>query len=309
MIVAVAAAILVLGAAPKRETHVLLLLKTLDNPFFVDIQRGVTEGLKQIQGPPVLHVRAGTQEGDVAAQRQILETYLNRYATSRPARLEAVVLTPASSGDELTALIRDVRNRGVKLILLDTRIDAKALQRASTTYDMFAGSSNRAGGQLAADLIAARVPAKARILLINGVQGHETAAERRAGFSENIKKKVRGVEIIERTGNWRRTEGRSIVDGFITMGGRFDAIFAANDEMALGAAQAVRQIPAARRPIVVGFDATAEARRAVAAGELFATIAQDPYGMGRSAAEAVARYRSGKPVARDQVVAVKAITR
>lgn len=291
---------------------VLVVVKAIDNPFFVEIVRGVTDELKRRGMTADLLVRSGAQEGDVTGQREHLESAIARYLSATSGgRLAGLVLTPSGSGDELTSQIQRLRAARVPVVLLDTRISKEALDRAATTYDMFAGSSNRQGGEIAATEIMSRLPRGGRILLLNGVSGHETAAERRVGFMSQLadQRKRRRFVVIERTANWRRSEAQAAVDGLLSMGRRFDAIFAANDEMALGALVAIERLPARRRPLVIGFDATPEARQAVADGKLLATVAQDPYAMGVSAVAALDDIGHDRRVIKDQIIPVRLIKR
>ena len=128
------------------------------------------------------------------------------------------------------------------------------------------------------------------MLVLNGVPEHDTAKQRREGFLLAVKNM--GYEITERTANWRRSEARTIVEAFSNAGQVPDAIFAANDEMAIGTIEALRQTNKSLPPII-GFDATDEARALVKEGTLYATIAQAPRRMGERAAEELAVLLNG----------------
>jgi ribose transport system substrate-binding protein len=205
-----------------------------------------------------------------------------------------------------------LKDKGVPVILLDTRINTDALKQAGLQIDSFIGSSNRQGGKLAADVLMSKLPSGGTVLLLNGVEGHETAAERRIGFLEELnelsKEKNVTFQVTQRTCNWSRSEALSTVDAFLALGRTFEGIFAANDEMALGALEALRQHSTSKAPnAVIGFDATNEARRAVTEGRLTATIAQDPYSMGVKGVETLNALWEGKKVEADVVIPVQVI--
>lgn len=274
------------GEVERRR--VLLVLKARDNPFFQQIEAGVRAGLRESDSTAELVVRSGATEADVSAQRRVLDEFHQQYvAHTTPPGIAAVLLTPSGSKDELTAQIKAYKDHGVKIILVDTRIDSSALARAETSYDAFVGSNNAEGGALAGRTIVARLPRGGRILLLNGSQGHETAAARRDGFQsvlDSVGRNGPKYLLVQRTANWRRSEARSTVDALLALGQQFDAIFAANDEMALGAAEALRQRDLRSNvPFVLGFDAIDEARTAVREGRIAGTIAQQPFEMGRLA--------------------------
>jgi ABC-type sugar transport system substrate-binding protein len=287
---------------------VLLLVKTQDNPFFRDVESGVREGWSHLTEPPTLHVRGGKNEGDVSAQRQVLDDFISRYASDGASQLRGVILTPASSGADLVPYITRLRTLHIPVILVDTQIDKAALDAGHTDYDVFIGSSNLQGGESAAQLLEKQISA-GKVLLLNGVDGQETAVARRNGFLTAIQKKG-SYQIVERTCNWRRTEARTTLEGLLSLGQHFDAIFAANDEMALGAAEAVRQHTDIKAPsAIIGFDATVEARDAVQKGLLTATLAQDPAGMGAKAVEALASIWAKRNVEKDQQLPVITVER
>lgn len=289
-------------AAPKENPEkevVFLVLKTLDNPFFVEIEKGVRSRLDSEKYSLV--VRAGANEGDIQAQRDALETI----ATSARGDVAAVILTPSSSGGELVSEIRALNSMSVPLLLVDTKIDPEALSRGGAKIDFFVGSSNLEGGKIAQQVLTAAVPAPARLLVLNGVESHETANARRRGFLENLPD---GYDLVERTANWSRDEARVVVDALLAVGEQIDGIFAANDQMALGAVEAYRQSPEEyQQPPIVGFDAIDEAVNAVENHELLATIAQDPFGMGVAAVGALEAVRAGEELDREIIVPVKPV--
>ncbi len=305
-----------LSCHPRASTpasEVLLVLKTRDNPFFKSIQDGVEAELSKLTPAPSVIVRAGTKEGDVGSQRRLLAEFAEQEAQA-PARhsLRGVLLTPSGSNMELVQEIKRFRDLGVPVVLIDTRIASEALAAAGTTYDAFVGSDNKDGGKVAADYILDRVENSARLLLLNGTDGHETAAARRQGFREELQRREAAsgsvIDLTERTCNWRRDEARSTVDSMLALGQHFDAIFAANDEMALGALEALRQ--AGVKPgtvVVVGFDATEEAVEAVREGRLSATLAQNPRGMGAKAVQALEAIWQGRLANRDLVIPTKLV--
>jgi len=288
----------------QNKDHVLLLLKTLDNPFFGSIQDGF---LSKIDKKTNVIVRAGNKEDDINTQKAILDSYIMDPITNKKnGRLLGLVLTPSASNDELTNYIKELNHRNIPVIIVDTRINNDALIRAGANYQSFIGSSNYEGGQLAAKTLMIKTINKTDpILLLNGVIGHESATARRKGFLDYMKSNYPNVSIIERTANWRRSEARQIVEGFIAIGKPVSGIFAANDEMALGVIEAIgnksKKIP------IIGFDAIPEALNAVKEGGLTATIAQDPFEMGSASAKAINARLNGQMVNKDQVISVKLI--
>jgi ribose transport system substrate-binding protein len=285
------------SATPPAKPVVLLLLKTQTTAFFQAIEAGArTENARQ-GNPFDLRVRSGAKEGDITGQRRILDAFFDDYAAgrARPA-IAGVLLTAAASGPELVSEIRRYRTKNIPVVLLDTPIDPKELRKQLTDVSGFIASDNKNGGRQAAALLAAALPKGGHVLLLNGVDGQQTAAERRDGFLEELKHlRAHSVTVEQRTCNWSRGEARAAVDGLLSFGNRYDGIFAANDEMALGAIEALRAHPEVRRPkVLLGFDAIPDARAALKAGTMNNTLEQQPDLMGQRGIQMLRDIRAGK---------------
>ncbi len=287
---------------------ILLLLYDYNNEYFRKIDEGFRSGMdSQLKKNYSLAIRYGSAQSDVSAQRRELDRYYSDYVLGRSdPQLKAVVIAPIGSNDEITAQIKQLKDSHVPVIIVDLRINQDALARAHTDIDAFIGSKNRAGGALAADEMAGLLPKGGTILVLNGVVGMEATIERRLGFitrlSQLEKQNSVHYKLIERTANFARSEAQSVVDGLLSMGQQLDGIFAANDEMALGASEALRQKSAGHKTFVVGFDAIHEAVTAIKDGRLAATIAQDPVGIGQRAAKTVERLLNHQTVPKEQML-------
>jgi ribose transport system substrate-binding protein len=272
----------------KQTQHLLLVLKTIDNPFFVDIQRGFTAGSQN----RTITIRAGSKESDVQGQRTQLRAW---QPGGNNKTVDGVALTPSSSEDALIPEIKRFRDAGIPVVLIDTLIPKGLLESRGTDYNLGLRSDNGKGGALAADALVARLRPTSRVisvLILEGVPGSDTAMHRRVGFEQRLselgKEKNLRIAMTRRTANWRRDEARRLTAALLGRRNQPDAIFAANDEMALGAVQSYLSIGRSPPPIV-GFDAIPEAISAIKSGRMSATIGQDPEKMGRLAAEAFSR--------------------
>jgi ribose transport system substrate-binding protein len=300
------------GCGGVNNGSVLVILKTMDNPFFLDIESGVRNSLDECSGRaqfPII-VRAGNSEGDVLTQRSLLEQYYYEYVEGSKGSLSGLVITPSSSGGDMVGMIGLYNHMGIPVILIDTYIQQDALEAEGAFYNVYIGSSNYDGGLMAAQLVKEAVGGRYEnkiVLVMNGVDGQETASERRRGFIEGLAGEGDDVAIWERTCNWRRAEAMTTVEALL---GRITiaAVFAANDEMALGVIEALKQAGIPDVP-VVGYDGIDEAKTAVDAGEMYATIMQDPYKMGAEAARILCAGRLSEYHNYDINVEVKAYVR
>lgn len=309
-------------SACKHESHtakapqpvILVMLYEYNNDFFRKIDEGFESALPAtLKNNYRIDIRYGSAESAISYQRDVLDQYMAEYLLpDKKPELAAVVITPAGTSDEITAEIKQLKDNHVPVIDVDCKIDSESLKRAKTDCDAFIYTQNEAGGVLAANELAKHLPHGGRILLLNGIMGNVNAIARRTGFVQRLKEiehKQSGHYVVtERTANWSRSDARSIVDNLLGMGQTFDAIFAANDEMALGAVEALRHAPdLATKPIVIGFDAIKEAVTAIRKGQMVATIAQDPVGMGERAAIAVAKILRHEAVEKDQMLLPKVV--
>jgi len=300
-------------AKPERA-RVLLLLNVKSNEFFRKIEEGFRKGMSpKMQSDCQLDVHYCLKPSDVAFQRSVLDRYLSDYVNGQDnPSLKAVVMTPAGSGDEVTADIKQLRDKNIPVVLVDLAITPAALQRAHTDYSAYIGSQNREGAILAADEMAKCLPEGGSILVLNGVPGMEVAKERRIGFTQRLaeigKQGQMPFKVTEKTADFLRSQARSTMDELVTEGQNFDGIFAANDEMALGALEALRQRHMQSKVVMIGFDAIEEATKAVADGRMAATIAQDPVGMGQRAAQTVENLLQNKPVEKEQRLPPKVVS-
>lgn len=279
--------------------RVALVLKTLNSPFFIEMQRGAEEAARRLDVHLV--VQAAEREVDVERQMQIVENLIQ-------ARVSAIALTPAGSREAVPAVAK-ANAAGIPVVIVDTRLDARAAAEAGVTVASFVGSDNYQGGQLIGRHLVEASSGSARVGILEGIPGHETGDSRIRGFREAIAGSPGVTVVASQTANWEREQGFTVFQNMLQAHPGLDTVFACNDMMALGAIEA---IAAARRTgdiRVLGFDAVQDARRALAAGTLQATVAQYPDEMGRVAVETAVRVLRGEAVPPETVVRIGLVTK
>lgn len=274
------------SSTPKIEkAQYLLVLKTLDNSFFSEIRSGFE---KAIGGNGVVIVRAGRNESDIEAQLNALRSFAPD--TLEGKLIKGVAITPVSSGSELVADLARFRKAGISVVLVDTIIPEEVFSKSGFGYNVGISSDNAEGGQKAAELLLSSLSSikKPTILMLEGMSSSDTAQQRRLGFDRGIEAfKLRTgspIDVTYRSANWRRDDANRMVAALLGSETTIDGIFAANDEMALGAISAFRSV-GRKIPVVVGFDAVPDAIKEVQAGAMAGTIGQDANKMGVRAAE------------------------
>ena len=279
--------------------RVALVLKTLNNPFFIEMQRGAEEAAKALNVD--LTVQAAERETDVDKQMQIIENLIQ-------ARVNALAVTPSGSREVVPA-IGKANQAKIPVVVVDTRLDAKAAAEAGVTTATFVGSDNVRGGQLIGEYLVKASGGKATVAILEGIAGHETGDSRVRGFRDAVKD-ASGISIVaSQTANWERDQGFNVFQNILQAHPAVDTVFACNDMMALGAIEAINAAGKGGRIRVLGFDAVKDARLALARGTMAATVAQYPDEMGKAAVEMAVKAIRGETVPPEVGVRIGLVTK
>lgn len=283
------------GAAPR----VAFVMKTLNHPFFLDMQRGAQEAATR-EGIELV-VQAAEREIDVEKQMQIIENLLQT-------GIRALIVTPSGSREIASAIVKANR-ADVPVIVVDTRVDPKAAADNKLRIASFIGSDNYEGGRLAGEYLAKSTGGKARVAILEGIPGHETGDSRLRGFREAVQQHPGMTIVASQPANWERDLGFTVFQNMLQAHADIDALFACSDLMALGAVEAIAAAGRSGSIRVVGFDALDDARKMIEAGRMEASVAQSPRDMGRIAVESAARLLRGEAVAAEQKVPIALVTK
>lgn len=283
------------GGAPR----VAFVMKTLNHPFFLDMQRGAQEAAAAANIDLV--VQAAEREIDVEKQVQIIENLLQT-------GIRALIVTPSGSREIATAVAKANR-ANVPVIVVDTRVDAKAAADNNLKLESFIGSDNFEGGKIAGEYLAKVTGGKARVAVLEGIPGHETGDSRLRGFREALAAHPGMTIVASQPANWERDQGFTVFQNMLQAHPETGALFACSDLMALGALEAIAAAGKSGRIRVVGFDALEDARKAIDAGRMEASVAQSPRDMGRIAVESAAKVLRGETIPADQKVPIALVTK
>ena len=277
--------------------RIALVLKTLNNPFFLDMERGALEAAERLGVELV--VQAAERELDVEKQLQIIENLIQT-------RVDALCVTPSGSRESVSAIAK-ANAANIPFLVVDTRVDAQALgeHRIAT----FIGSDNYEGGRVAGQSVVDQLGAQAKVAILEGIPGHETGDSRLRGFRDAIEGHP-GIEVLtSQPANWERDQGFNVFQNILQAHPEVDTLFACNDLMALGALEAIDAAGRSGEIRVIGFDALEEARAAVAEGRMLATVAQFPGEMGRVAVESAVAILNGQTIPEEIPVRIELVTR
>ncbi len=285
--------------ADNSKKTVALVLKTLNHPFFVDMRRGAQDAADRLG--VTLQVQAAEREIDVDKQMQIVENMLQT-------GIDVLAITPSGSREIVSALVKASQAK-VPIIIVDTRLDAKAAEAAGVQAQTFIGSDNYEGGRLAGEYVVTSTGGKARVGILEGIPGHETGDSRLRGFRDAVAKSPGITVAASQPANWERDQGFNVFQNMLQAHADIDTVFAASDLMALGAIEAIAAAGRTGRIRVVGFDALDDAKKAIEAGTMAATVAQFPYDMGKAAVESAVRVLAGEKLPADIMVKLEMVTK
>ncbi|NOQ97032.1 MAG: substrate-binding domain-containing protein, partial [Calditrichae bacterium] len=158
---------------------VALVMKTLNNPFFIDMQRGAEDAAKKL-GVTLL-VQAAEREVDVEKQMQIIENLIQR-------GVDVLCITPSGSKEIIPAIVK-ANKADIPVLIVDTRVDSISLIEAGGKITTFIGSDNFDGGRIAGEYIVNSLDGKGEVAILEGIPGHETGDARMNGFHKALEGK------------------------------------------------------------------------------------------------------------------------
>ncbi|MBN6067411.1 ribose ABC transporter substrate-binding protein RbsB [Aggregatibacter actinomycetemcomitans] len=236
------------------QDTIALTVSTLDNPFFVSLKEGAQKKADELGYKLVVL----DSQNDPAKELANVEDLLVRGA-------KVLLINPTDSEAVSNAVAIANRNK-IPVITLD-----RGAAKGEVVSHI--ASNNIAGGKMAGDFIAQKLGANAKVIQLEGLAGTSAARERGEGFKQAVAEHKFDV-LASQPADFDRTKGLNVMENLLATKGTVQAVFAQNDEMALGA---LRALSAANKKIlVVGFDGTDDGMKAVKSGKMAATIAQQP---------------------------------
>jgi ribose transport system substrate-binding protein len=264
-----------------------LVVTSIDNPYFVEMVSGARAGAA---AEPKLNLTVQAPERgavDPERQQQLIEALI--------ARRSGVLLVVPADSKQIIGSIQSANRANIPFIVLDNDVDQELARKRGVRIAAFIGSDNIAGGRLAGDFVKKRLPDGGEVAILEGVAGVQAAIDRKSGFTQSVGQQPSLKIVASQVADWDREKAYNATRALLVAHPKLKAIFAANDEMGLGAAKALAE--ARRRDIVlVGYDATPDGRAAVTSGRMAATIAQQPGEVGRLGVDFARRILAGEKV-------------
>ena len=275
-----------LSSTALAQDTIALTVSTLDNPFFVSLKDGAQKKADELGYKLVVL----DSQNDPAKELSNVEDLTVRGA-------KVLLINPTDSAAVGNAVA--IANRH--------KIPVITLDRGAAKGDVVShiASDNVAGGKMAGDFIAQKLGNGAKVIQLEGLAGTSAARERGEGFKQAVDEHKFAV-LASQPADFDRTKGLNVTENLLASKGDVQAIFAQNDEMALGALRAIGA--ANKKVLVVGFDGTDDGVKAVKSGKLAATVAQQPELIGSLGVETADKILKGEKVETKIPVALKVVT-
>lgn len=220
---------------------------------------------------------------------------LNQVQNFIASGVNAMIINPVDT-DATVSISDDAKAAGIPVVYVNRQpINVDLLPKNQA----FVGSDEKVSGTLEMQQVCKDLNGKGKIVVMIGELTNQAALQRTQDIHDVIATPAcSGISIVQQqTANWSRTDGNNLMTNWIAAGFKFDAVVANNDEMAIGAIQALK---AAGRPmnsvVVAGIDATADGLAAMKAGELDVTVFQSADGQGRGAVDTAIKLIKGEHV-------------
>ncbi|MBN6078167.1 sugar ABC transporter substrate-binding protein [Aggregatibacter actinomycetemcomitans] len=252
-------------AVAADKPQIALLMKTLSNEYFISMQQGAEEAAKQKNVDLIIQV---------AEKEDSTEQLVGLAENMIAKKVDAIIVTPNDSIAFIPAF-QKAQKAGIPIIDLDVRLDAKAAEVAGLKFN-YVGVDNFNGGYLEAKNLAEALGGKGNVAVLEGIPGVDNGEQRKGGalkaFAEYPDIKI----VASQSANWETEQALNVTTNILTANPNINGIFAANDNMAIGAVTAVENAGLAGKVLVTGYDGIPLAIEYVKQGKMQNTIDQLP---------------------------------
>ena len=273
-----------------KQTAIGLAISTLNNPFFVELRDGALAQGKTLD----FNVVVADGQNDANKQLSQIENFIQQ-------KVDLIAVNPVDS-DAVAAAVKAANKAGIPVITVD-----RGANGGNVVCHI--ASDNVAGGRLAGEHIAKLLNGSGSVIELEGIPGTSAARDRGKGFNEAMAKYPKIKVVARQEAGFDRAKGMSVMENLLQANPDVNAVFAHNDEMALGALRAIEAAGKMGKIKVVGFDATDDAVKAVKDGRMAATVAQKPDEMGKNAIATAKDVLGGKTVDKFIPVALALVTK
>jgi len=296
MIMGAALAVMMSTAAHAGET-VGVSMALFDDNFLTVLRNGMQDYAKTLEG---VTLQVEDAQNDVAKQQSQIQNFI-------AAGVNAIIVNPVDT-DATAAMSKLAADAGIPLVYVNrepSNIDSLPEKQA------FVASNEVESGTLETQEVCKLLGGKGKAVVMMGELSNQAARMRTKDVHDVLATDAcKGIEIVEeQTANWSRTQGADLVTNWLSAGLEFDAVIANNDEMAIGAIQALKAAGRSMDSVVIGgVDATQDALAAMAEGDLDVTVFQNAAGQGKGSLDAALKLARGETVDKKVYIPFELVT-
>nr|WP_298100977.1 sugar ABC transporter substrate-binding protein [uncultured Shinella sp.] len=283
LILSSALAVMMSTAAHAETIGVSMAL--FDDNFLTVLRNGMTDYAKTLDG---VELQIEDAQNDVAKQQSQIQNFI-------ASGVSAIIVNPVDT-DATAALSKAAADAGIPLVYVNRE---PANINELPEKQAFVASNEQESGTLETKEVCRLLNGKGKVVVMMGELSNQAARMRTQDIKDVIATdECKGLTIVEeQTANWSRTQGADLMTNWLSAGLEFDAVISNNDEMAIGAIQALKAAGRSMDSVVVaGVDATQDALAAMAAGDLDVTVFQDAAGQGKGSVDAALKLAKGEKV-------------
>ena len=283
--------------SPAFATKISVSMDKFDDNFLTILRNRMSDYAKTLPG---VSVQIADAQDDISRQLSQVQNFIAN-------GVDAIIVNPVDTSATV-AITKAAADAGVPLVYVNRQpIDVDKLGPKAA----FVASNEAESGTLETKEICKLLGGKGSILVIEGQLRNQAAVQRTKDIHEVISTpECTGIKIIaEQTAEWDRTKGQNLMTNWLSKGMKFDAVVSNNDEMAIGALQAMKSAGIdTRKAVVGGIDATQDALASMKAGDLKVTVFQDAAGQGKGAVDVALALAAGKSVDKKVYIPFQLVT-
>ena len=276
---------------------VALIMKTLTNPFFVEMEQGARQVEKEL--PVDLQVRTATQETSIEQQIQLVEQAIQASA-------KAIVIAPGDS-TRLVPVLKKAQDAGIHIVNIDNRLSPEAMAGIAMQPVPFISVNSEAGAYQSAQFVARQVQQPTQVAIIEGIRSANNAQQRKQGAERAFKENPFLTLVATETANWKIDEAYGVAQQIFKSHPDIGVVFCANDMMAIGVIKYLQEA-GKTKVLVASFDALEEAKTAIRAGHLSSTVDQQAAEQGYLGVTTALKLIKGEAQPLEIEVAAKLVT-
>lgn len=255
---------------------------SLQSEFIVNVKDAIEAEAK------VKNIELIITDAQRSAEKQVqqVETFISQ-------KVDAIILNPCEVEASSPAIER-AKEAGIPIINVNS--ETKSIP------DAFVGSRDEESAEIALEHIAKLINYQGNIVIIEGYIGQAAQIKRTEGARQILSKYPKIKVLAEQSAEWDRAKAMTLMENWVqSYGGSINAVFAHNDEMGMGALQALEQAKMKEKVVVVSIDAINDALVAVNDGRLNATIFQDARGQGETAIDMAMKIINKEPLSNKEI--------